>query len=346
MRIWLDPNKLAERGLAAGDVVNALREQNVQVAAGQIGVPPSPSGQDYQISVRAIGRLSEAKEFENIIVKATPDGSLIKLRDVGRAELGAESYGSNLHFNGYEAIGVGVTQLSNANALDVDKAVKAKIRELQDTFPPGMKMLVAFDTTTVVNESIKDVIVTHSQAIVIVMLVIFLFLQSWRSTLITAVTIPVSLIGTFFFIKAFGFSINTLSLFGITLATGLVVDDAIVVIENVERHMAAGIHDAKKATEVAMKEVTGAVVATSLVLIAVFVPVALFPGTTGILFRQFALTIAFSVSISAFNALTLTPALAALLLRPRTGRPNPFFRGINTVIQKGTSSYVGSLHRL
>jgi HAE1 family hydrophobic/amphiphilic exporter-1 len=346
MRIWLDPTKLASRGLTAGDVVSALREQNVQVAAGQIGQSPSPKGQDYQISVRAVGRLSEASEFENIVIKATADGSLIKLRDIGRAELGAESYSNNLHFNGYDAIGVGVTQLSNANALEVDKAVKEKVIELAKYFPPGMHMQVAFDTTTVVNESIKDVIITLSQSINIVMLVIFLFLQSWRSTLITAVTIPVSLIGTFFFIKAFGFSINTLSLFGITLATGLVVDDAIVVIENVERHMSNGIHDAIKATEVAMKEVTGAVIATSLVLIAVFVPVAFFPGSTGRLYQQFALTIAFSIALSAFNALTLSPALAGLLLKHSTGEKNFVFRGVDYAISNTTSIYTNILRML
>ena len=211
-----------------------------------------------------------------------------------------------------QAIGIGVQQLSNANALDVDEGVRDELERLSKTFPPGLKYQIAFDTTTAVGESIREVIKTLVEAIIIVIIVIFLFLQTWRSTLIPAITIPVSLVGTFAFVKLFGFSINTLTLFGITLATGLVVDDAIVVIENVERHIEEGIHDARQATEVAMSEVTSAVIATSLVLIAVFVPVSLFPGTTGRLYQQFALTIAFSIALSAFNALTLTPALSAL----------------------------------
>ena len=235
---------------------------------------------------------------------------------------------------------MGVTQLPGANALDVDRLAKAELLRLSKTFPPGLKYAVAFDTTTVIGESIRDVLITLLQAIVLVVFVIFIFLQDWRSTLIPAVTIPVSLVGTFIFVKLLGFSINTLTLFGITLATGLVVDDAIVVIENVERHITEGITEPHNAASVAMKEVAGAVIATSLVLVAVFVPVALFPGTTGILFRQFALTIAFSVAISAFNALTLTPALSAILLghhRERTqGR---FFKAFNRVVDAGTNAY-------
>lgn len=303
MRLWLDPPRMAQRGLTATNVLNALQEQNVQVAAGQIGVAPIPAGQSFQISVRAIGRLSEPSEFENIILKTGTDGTLVRIKDVGRAELGAETYGSILRYNGHDAVGMGVTQLPGANALDVDRAAKAELLRLAKTFPPGLKYAVAFDTTSVIGESIRDVLITLLQAIVLVVLVIFIFLQEWRSTLIPAITIPVSLVGTFIFVKLLGFSINTLTLFGITLATGLVVDDAIVVIENVERHIAEGITEPHNAASVAMKEVAGAVIATSLVLVSVFVPVALFPGTTGILFRQFALTIAFSVAISAFNAL-------------------------------------------
>ncbi|MDQ1409312.1 MAG: hypothetical protein QOJ41_1047, partial [Acidobacteriaceae bacterium] len=314
MRLWLDPGRMAQRGLSATNVLAALQEQNVQVAAGQVGQAPLPAGQAYQISVRAIGRLTEPSEFENIILKTGANGTLVRLKDVGRAELGAEDYGSVLTFDGHEAVGIGVTQLPGANALDVDRLAKEELVRLSKTFPPGLKYAVAFDTTTVIGESIKDVLVTLLQAIVLVVFVIFIFLQDWRSTLIPAITIPVSLIGTFIFVKLLGFSINTLTLFGITLATGLVVDDAIVVIENVERHIAEGITEPHNAASVAMKEVAGAVIATTLVLVAVFVPVALFPGTTGILFRQFALTIAFSVAISAFNALTLTPALSAILL--------------------------------
>ena len=340
MRLWLDPARLAQRGLTASNVLSALQEQNVQVAAGQVGVPPLPPGQAYQVSVRAIGRLTEASEFDNIILKTGTDGTIVRVKDVGRSELGAEDYGSVLRYNGHEAVGIGVTQLPGANALDVDKAVKEELLRLSKSFPPGLKAAVAFDTTTVIGESIKDVLITLLQAIALVVIVIYLFLQEWRSTLIPAITIPVSLIGTFIFVKALGFSINTLTLFGITLATGLVVDDAIVVIENVERHIVEGITEPHNAASVAMKEVAGAVVATSLVLVAVFVPVALFPGTTGILFRQFALTIAFSVAISAFNALTLTPALSAIFLgHHRERAQGAFFRGFNRVVTAGTEAY-------
>ncbi len=346
MRLWLDPVKLAARSLTAGDVTSALREQNVQVAAGQVGEQPAPSSQNYQISVRAVGRMSDPKEFERMIIKRNKDGSLVELRDVGRAELGAESYGGQLRYNGVDAVGVGVQQLSNANALDVDSRVQAAMKELARRFPPGLKYQVAFEPTTAVRESIAEVLKTLVEAILIVILVIFLFLQGWRSTIIPAVTIPVSLLGTFIFAKLFGFSINTLTLFGITLATGLVVDDAIVVIENIERHMEEGVREPHEASRIGMREVTGAVIATSLVLIAVFVPVSLFPGSTGRLYQQFALTIAFSIAISAFNALTLSPALAALLLRPREGRPARFFHWINLGIRGGTKRYQGLLHHL
>src|SRR5438270_8097072 len=345
MRLWLDPVRLAARNLTASDVVSALREQNVQVAAGAVGQSPALPDQAYQISVRAVGRLSDPKQFENIVVSRAQDGTLVQLRDVGRAELGAESYGGKIRYNGIDIVGVGVLQLSNANALDVDRDVKAELQRLSQKFPVGLKYQVVFDTTTAVSESIWEVLKTLIEAIVIVILVIFLFLQGWRSTVIPAITIPVSLVGAFIFAKLFGFSINTLTLFGITLATGLVVDDAIVVIENVERHMEEGVREAHQATRIGMKEVTGAVVATSLVLIAVFVPVSLFPGTTGKMYQQFALTIAFSIALSAFNALTLSPALAALLLRPRRGRINRGFAAINSVIHSGTSGYQKVLHR-
>jgi HAE1 family hydrophobic/amphiphilic exporter-1 len=340
MRLWLDPAKLAQRGLTATTLLNALQEQNVQVAAGSVGEPPSASDQTFQVSVRAVGRLSDVTEFDNIILKTGTDGTLVRLKDVGRAELGAEDYSSILRFDGREAVGIGVTQLPGANALDVDRSAKAELRRLSKNFPPGLKYAVAFDTTTVIGESIQDVLQTLLLAIVLVISVIYLFLQDWRSTLIPAITIPVSLVGTFVFVKGLGFSINTLTLFGITLATGLVVDDAIVVIENVERHIAEGITEPHNAASVAMKEVAGAVVATSLVLVAVFVPVALFPGTTGILFRQFALTIAFSVAISAFNALTLTPSLSAILLgHHRERSQGRFFRAFNRVVEYGTERY-------
>jgi HAE1 family hydrophobic/amphiphilic exporter-1 len=314
MRIWLDPTKLAARQLTAADVVSALQEQNVEIPAGQLGRPPADPKQSFQVTLRVVGRLSEPREFENIIIKNTKNG-VVQLKEVGRAEIGAESYDTNLMYSGHEAIGVGVQQLSNANALEVDKAAKAALIELSKSFPPGIKYVIAFDTTTVVGDSVKEVVSTLEEAVIIVIIVIFLFLLDWRATIIPAVTIPVSLIGTFAFINAFGFSINSLTLFGITLATGLVVDDAIVVIENAQRHIDEDNTDPHTATSAAMREVSSAVVATSLVLISVFVPVSFFPGTTGILYRQFSLTIAFSIAISLFNALTLSPALAALLLR-------------------------------
>jgi len=314
MRIWLDPTKLAARQLTAADVVSALQEQNVEIPAGQLGRPPSDPKQTFQVALRVVGRLSEPKEFESIILKNTSSG-IVQLKDVGRAEIGAESYDTNLLYSEHQAIGIGVQQLSNANALAVDKAAKVELEELSKSFPPGIKYVIAFDTTTVVGDSVKEVVTTLEEAIIIVIIVIFLFLLDWRATIIPAVTIPVSLIGTFAFINIFGFSINSLTLFGITLATGLVVDDAIVVIENVQRHIDQGETDAHAATSAAMAEVASAVVATSLVLISVFVPVSFFPGTTGILYRQFSLTIAFSIAISLFNALTLSPALAAILLR-------------------------------
>src|SRR5579863_2190774 len=343
MRLWLDPERMASRGLTATDAISALQEQNVEVAAGQVGQPPIKAGQQFQISVRAIGRLSEPSQFENIILKTNADGTLVRLKDVGRAELGAEDYGSDLIYNGHDSVGVAITQLSTANAIDVDRKILAELDRLSKRFPPGMVYENAFDTTEAVTESIQDVLVTLAEAIVLVILVIFVFLEDWRSTLIPAVTIPVSLIGTFAFVKLLNFSINTLTLFGITLATGLVVDDAIVVIENIERHIQEGEADPHKAASVAMKEVTGAVIATSLVLVAVFVPVAFFPGTTGILFRQFALTIAFSISISAFNALTLSPALSALLLGRSHGKKIWLFREVNKVVAAVTHGYQASL---
>jgi HAE1 family hydrophobic/amphiphilic exporter-1 len=346
MRLWLDPVRMAGRGLTASDAVSALQEQNVDVAAGQVGQPPIKAGQEFQISVRAVGRLTEAAQFDNIILKTNADGTLVRLKDVGRAELGAEDYGSDLMFNGHDAVGLGITQLSTANALEVDRLAIAELERLSKRFPPGMKYELAFDTTDAVGESIRDVLSTLLQAIVLVILVIFIFLEDWRSTIIPAVTIPVSLIGTFAFVKLLGFSVNTLTLFGITLATGLVVDDAIVVIENIERHIQEGERDSHKAASIAMGEVTGAVIATSLVLVAVFVPVAFFPGTTGILFRQFALTIAFSISISAFNALTLTPALSAILLGREHKQKGPFFRAVDRVLAGITDGYRRALHGL
>ncbi|MHB1935918.1 MAG: efflux RND transporter permease subunit [Acidobacteriaceae bacterium] len=342
MRLWLDPGRMAARALTATDVVTALQQQNVEIAAGQLGAPPIDAKQQYQIAVNVLGRLTTPQQFDDIVLKNTPNG-IVLLKDVGHAELGAQSYGTDLKYNGYSAVGMGVQQLSNANALAVDRAGKAELAKLAKSFPPGLKYTIAFDTTTVVGDSIREVLITLAEAIVIVIVVIFFFLQDWRATIIPAVTIPVSLIGTFAFIKVFGFSINSLTLFGITLATGLVVDDAIVVIENVQRHITEGAIDAHRATSDAMGEVTSAVIATSLVLIAVFVPVSFFPGTTGILYRQFALTIAFSIAISAFNALTLSPALSAMLLR-REKIHHGLLHAVDRGIKATSSGYARGIH--
>jgi hydrophobic/amphiphilic exporter-1 (mainly G- bacteria), HAE1 family len=346
MRLWLDPVRMAGRDLTAPDVVNALSEQNVEVAAGQVGQQPAVNGQQYQVSVRAIGRLSEPGQFDNIILKTNSDGTLVRLRDVGHAELGAEDYSSDMQFNGQDAVGIGVEQLSTANALDVDRRAIAELERLSKRFPPGMHYKIAFDTTDAVGESIRDVVFTVGSAIALVILVIFVFLGDWRTTMIHFIATPVSLIGTFVFVKLLGFSINTLTLFGITLATGLVVDDAIVVIENIERHITGGEHDSHKAAIAATVEITSAVIATSLVLVAVFVPVALFPGTTGILFRQFALTIAFSIAISAFNALTLAPALAAIFLSGPHGQKWWWLRKFDQGVGAMTRGYQVLLHHV
>jgi HAE1 family hydrophobic/amphiphilic exporter-1 len=337
MRIWLDPARLAARSLTAVDVTNALAEQNVEIPAGQVGQPPSDPKQAYQIPVRVVGRLTDPAQFNNIIVKNTSSG-IVQLKDVGHADLGAETYSTDLRYNGQDAVGIGVQQLSNANALQVDRDAKAVLDQLAKSFPPDFQYVIPFDTTTVVGDSIREVVGTLGEAIIIVIVVIFLFLLDWRATIIPAITIPVSLVGTFAFIKIFGFSINSLTMFGITLATGLVVDDAIVVIENVQRHINEEHSDPHTATSIAMSEVTGAVIATSLVLISVFVPVSFFPGTTGILYRQFALTIAFAIAISAFNALTLSPALAALFLRGEKVKRG-LFGVIDRAIQKTTQIY-------
>jgi len=340
MRIWLDPSRLAARQLTAGDVVNALREQNVNVAAGSVGDSPAPEGQTYQLSVRAAGRLHERSEFDDIIVKAGKEGALIRLQDVGRVELGAETYSSILRFQGRDSVGFAVIALPTANALDVNTLALAELTRLSKAFPPGLQYAVAFNTTTVVQESIREVLKTLAEAMGLVVLVMFLFLQSWRATIIPTLTMPVSLIGAFAFVHLLGFSINTLTLFAIVLATGIVVDDAIVVIENVERHVQEYKKGARQAASDAMREVFSAVIATALVLIAVFVPVAFFPGTTGRLYQQFALTIAFAVAISAFNALTLTPALSALLLRHDDLGKGRFFGAIERGIRGGTNLYV------
>ncbi|MBD2432011.1 MULTISPECIES: efflux RND transporter permease subunit [Fischerella] len=340
MRLWLDPNRLASRDLTAQDVIDALNEQNLQVGAGQIGQQPSPQDQMYQIDLRAISRLTDASEFEDIVIKTSQDGSLIKLKDVGRAELGAENYSTFLRFRGQEGVGIGIFTTPGSNVLDVAKAVKAEMAVLSEKFPPGMEYQVAFDTTSFVEASLSEVLLTLLMAIALVILIIYLFLQDWRTTLIPVITIPLALIGTFAFVKAFNFSINTLTLFGLTLATGMVVDDAIVVVEDISRLIQEEGMTPRQAASAAMQELFGAVIATSLVLMAVFVPVAFFPGATGQIYKQFALTIAFSIAISTFLAITLTPSLSALLLRRR-----PRQRGILGWVFGKFNSFQNSMRR-
>jgi HAE1 family hydrophobic/amphiphilic exporter-1 len=340
MRLWLDPNRLAGRGITATDVTNALREQNVQVAAGSVGAQPSSPNQMYQLSVRAAGRLTEVSQFEDVVVKAGRDGALVRVKDVGRVELGAEDYSARLRFAGREASGIGLQLLPTANAIDTFRGVIDEMDRLDDQFPPGMAWQLAFDNVVVVQESIVEVLKTLAEAIALVILVMFLFLQNWRSTIIPTITIPVSLVGTFAFVKLLGYSINTLTLFGIVLATGIVVDDAIVVIENIERHMREFGKSAHQAAMDAMREVFSAVVVIGIVLVAVFLPVAFFPGTTGRMYQQFSMTITFAVILSVFNAITFTPALSALLLEKESHTHGRFFTGVNKVIDSGTNFYV------
>ena len=339
MRLWLDPIRLNQSHLTATDVVNALSAQNVNVAAGAIGTAPIAQDQPYQISVRALGRLQDPKQFANLILRANPDGGFVRVRDVGRVELGAESYAQDLRLSGKDAIGVAVLTLPSANALQVARDVRAVMDRLATRFPTGMYYTFGFDATPFVSESIREVLKTLGISIVLVVAVVFLFLQSWRTTLIPAITIPVSLIGTFGLMKALGFSINTLTLFGLTLATGLVVDDAIVVIENIARFVNEKQMDSYAGASAAMREITSAVVASSLVLLAVFIPVAFFSGTTGQLYKQFALTIACAITISLFNALTLTPALSALLLGKHTAHRTGVYGAVNRALDATRSGY-------
>ena len=342
MRIWLDPNRLASRGLTAQDVVDALAEQNIQIGAGRIGQPPVSEDTMFQLPLKVTSRLQNAEEFAEIILKTGDNGTLIKLKDVGRAELGADSYNTFARYSGRRAIGYGALQTPGSNALATANAVKARMKELAKDFPPGINYEIPYDPTLFVVESGREVVRTLIQAVALVVLVLFVFLQNWRATLVPTIVIPISLIGTFAFIKIFGFSINSLTLFGLTLATGMVVDDAIVVVEDIAgKVQEQGMRPHLAAIE-AMKELSGAVVATSLVLLAVFIPVAFFPGTTGQLYRQFALTIAFSIVISTFNALSMTPALSALLLRAGQqpgGLLGRIFAGVNNAIENIRQGY-------
>ncbi|MGH7171413.1 MAG: efflux RND transporter permease subunit, partial [Gemmataceae bacterium] len=323
MRIWVDPDRLAARNLNASDVVLALREQNAPVAAGSIGQQPSPNGQQLQITLNTLGRLSEVQQFENIILRTTPDGRTLRLKDVARVELGAKSEDLNVLCDGKETIFMVVFQMPDANALEVHERVIAKMRELEPSFPAGVIWEIPFDTTPYTSESIKEVFKTLRDAIILVAVVVLLFLQNWRSAFIPLIAVPVAIVGTFAVMLPLGFSLNNLTLFGLVLAIGIVVDDAIVVVEAVEHHIELGLAP-REATIKAMDQVSGPVIAVGLVLSAVFVPCAFVSGITGHFFRQFALTIAVSTLISAFNSLTLSPALAALLLRPRRKESTPW----------------------
>src|SRR6185503_9864775 len=315
MRIWLDPGRLASRSIATSDVVNALREQNIQVASGIVGQPPVPAGHAFQIPVTTLGRLRDAQEFENVVVKTQPDGRITRVRDVARIELAARDYSVNSYLDNQPAVAMAIAQLPGSNALATADAVEAKMRELAQGFPDGITYKIVYNPTIFVRESITEVLHTLYEAIGLVVLVVLVFLQTWRASLIPLLAIPVSLVGTFAAMKVFGFSLNMLSLFGLVLAIGIVVDDAIVVVENVERHIATGLSP-RDAAHRAMDEVTGAVIAIAFGLSAVFVPTAFLGGITGQFYRQFALTIAVATLISAFNSLTLSPALAAILLQP------------------------------
>ena len=321
MRIWLDPARLAAMGLTSADVARAIQQQNKQSAIGSIGAEPSADKPAFLVSLTTKGRLVSEQEFNDIVVRTGDSGAVVRVRDVGRAEMGSYLYTGTSHYNGKGAALIGVYQLPDANAFAVAQAVRAEIERLAPMMPPGIEREVAYDSTTFVDASLHELIKTLIEAALLVLIVIFVFLQDWRATLIPMVAIPVSIVGTFAFMAAFGFSINSLTLLGLVLAIGLVVDDAIIVVENVHHQLEHGVTDMKEAAEKAMKQVSGPIVATSLVLLAVFIPAALMPGITGQLYNQFALTIAFSIALSTINSLTLSPALAAVFLKPAHSAP-------------------------
>jgi hydrophobe/amphiphile efflux-1 (HAE1) family protein len=326
MRVWLDPQKLAARNITAGDVVASIREQNVQVAAGQLGAPPSST--EFQIALNAAGRLTDEQQFRDIIIKTGDDGQIVRLGDVARVELGAQAYGIRSLLDNKPSLAIPVFQSPGSNALELSNSVRKTMEELKKSFPEGMDYGILYDPTQFVRQSIDAVLHTLLEAVALVVLVVILFLQTWRASLIPLIAVPVSVIGTFAVLLLFGFSINTLSLFGLVLAIGIVVDDAIVVVENVERHIAEGLAP-REATKAAMHEVSRPIIAITLVLCAVFGPVAFVSGLTGEFYRQFALTIAISTVISAFNSLTLSPALAAVLLKPHGAAPDALSRVMN-----------------
>ena len=331
MRVWLDPEKLASRNMTAGDVVRSIREQNLQVAAGTIAQPPVPSGQDFQLTISTQGRLLNEQEFADIILKQGGQGQVTRIKDVARVELAARDYSIASQLSGQPAAALVIWQLPGSNAIETSDAVRAKLAELKRNFPPGVDYRVIYDTTLFARESIRAVVHTLFEAVLLVVIVVIVFLQNWRASIIPLLAVPVSLIGTFAIMKAFGFSLNNLSLFGLVLAIGIVVDDAIVVVENVERNIALGLSPIE-ATKKAMNEVSGPVVAVALVLCAVFVPTAFVSGITGQFYRQFALTIAVSTVISAFNSLTLSPALSAVLLKPHHAKKDWFARATDVAL--------------
>ncbi|MFN9527291.1 MAG: efflux RND transporter permease subunit [Pseudomonadaceae bacterium] len=357
LRVWLDPNKVASRGLTATDVVTAIREQNRQVAAGALGAPPSDAGNSFQLSINAQGRLVSEEEFENIIIRVGDNGEITRLRDIARVELGSNQYALRSLLNNQPAVAIPVFQRPGSNAIDISDSVRGRMAELKKSFPQGMDYEVVYDPTIFVRGSIEAVVHTLLEAVVLVVLVVVLFLQTWRASIIPLAAVPVSLIGTFAVMHMFGFSLNALSLFGLVLAIGIVVDDAIVVVENVERNIALG-KSPVEATRQAMKEVTGPIVATALVLCAVFVPTAFISGLSGQFYQQFALTIAISTVISAINSLTLSPALAAILLKDHHAPKDAFSRGLdklfggwlfapfNRMFERASNRYVGTVRRV
>ncbi|MGL4285497.1 MAG: efflux RND transporter permease subunit [Phreatobacter sp.] len=356
MRVWLDPQKVAERGLSAGDVVREIRAQNVQAAAGVVGASPSLPGLDLQLSINAQGRLATEEEFGDIIVKTGANGDVTRLRDIARLELGASEYALRSLLDNKAAVGIGIFQAPGSNALQISDDVRSTMAEIKRFMPDGVDFRVAYDPTQFVRASIDAVIHTLLEAILLVVLVVILFLQTWRASIIPLIAVPVSIIGTFAVMYVFGFSINALTLFGLVLAIGIVVDDAIVVVENVERNIEEGLSP-REATYRAMREVSGPIIAIALVLIAVFVPLAFITGLTGQFYKQFALTIAISTVISAINSLTLSPALAALLLKPHDAPKDAptralefvfgwLFRGFNRVFARGSAAYSGGVRRL
>jgi multidrug efflux pump len=349
MRVWVDPERLANLGLTAGDVVNALREQNVQVTAGQIGQPPAGRRQQLQLTLSTLGRLTSAEQFADVVIKSTPDGRIVRIKDIGRTELGGKNWDITAKIDGLPCANLAVFQLPDANALDTAERVNAKMKELKASFPNGVDYVINYDTTPFIRESMGEVFKTLVDAILLVALVVLIFLQNWRSAIIPLVAVPVAIAGTFAVMAAIGFSLNNLTLFGLVLAIGIVVDDAIVVVEAVEHHIEQGMAP-RAATIQAMSEVAGPVIATGLVLSAVFLPCAFISGITGQFFRQFALTIAVSTIISAFNSLTLSPALAAILLKPQGARKDLpgrildgalgwFFRLFNAGFRRTTNVY-------